>query len=411
MKPKNTPFVALQHRNFRLLWLGVLISSIGSEMQVVAVNWHVYLLTKSAFSLGIIGLARFLPLLLVSPISGIIADIIDRKKLMLIAQISMTIFSFILALTTFLNIISPLLIYILIALISASLSFDMPARQSVVPSLVPKKHFINAVSLNVTMRHVAMVLGPSLGGFMIAFFGVGNVYLINAFSFFAVILALLLMDPIKKITENKPTLSLESLKEGFSFVKSKPMIYSTMLLDFFATFFSSATVLMPIFASDILRVGPQGLGILYAAPPLGAIIAGMILSYYHGKISHQGKLLLSGVFVYGLFTLLFGFSKSFILSLIFLMLSGIGDMVSTVIRNTIRQLMTPDHIRGRMVAINMIFFMGGPQLGEVEAGITAGIFGAPISVVIGGIGTIIAALIVTYFVPQVKKYQGHELVV
>ncbi len=210
MKQRISPFIALQYRDFRLLWIGLFISAIGSEMQVVAVNWHVYLLTKSAFSLGIIGLARFLPLILLSPFSGVIADIIDRKKLMLIAQISMTFFSFILALTTFTHIISPIIIYVLIAFMSAALSFDMPARQVIIPSLVPRKHFINAVSLSVTMRQASMVLGPMLGGFIIAFLGVGNVYLINALSFIGVIIAILAMAPLKLLTIEKPSFNVAS---------------------------------------------------------------------------------------------------------------------------------------------------------------------------------------------------------
>ncbi len=411
MKQKLSPFVALQYRDFRLLWLGLFISAIGSEMQVVAVNWHVYLLTKSAFSLGIIGLARFLPLLIFAPFSGIIADMIDRKKLILIAQISMTFFSFILAIMTFTHTISPFIIYVLIALISASLSFDMPARQAIVPSLVPKKHFINAVSLNVTMRQASMVLGPMFGGFIIAFFGVGNVYFINAVSFIGVILAVLAMGPLKHLATKRPLFNWVSLKEGFVFVKNSPMIYSTMLLDFFATFFASATILLPVFAHDILRVGPTGLGFLYAAPAIGAIISGLLISTFGAKLKYQGAILLISVLLYGFSTILFGLSRSFFLSLIFLGLGGVGDMISTVIRNTIRQLITPDHIRGRMIAVNMIFFMGGPQLGELEAGVIAGVFGTPFSVVLGGIGTIFATIIISLKTPQLKKYQGHELMV
>lgn len=411
MKHKISPFLALQHRDFRLLWLGLFISSVGSEMQVVAVNWHVYLLTKSAFSLGIIGLSRFLPLLLLAPFSGMIADVIDRKKLILIAQISMTLFSFILTFATFTHIVSPTMIYVLIGLISAALSFDMPARQSIVPSLVPKKHFINAVSLNVTMRQASMVLGPMLGGFVIAFAGVGSVYFINALSFIGVILAVLAMHPLKSLTSIRPPFNLASLKEGFRFVKNSPMIYSTMLLDFFATFFASATVLLPVFAHDILKVGPTGLGFLYAAPSIGAIAAGLFVSTFGGKLRNQGKILLVSVFLYGISTIAFGISRSFVFSLVFLACGGVGDMISTVIRNTIRQLITPDHIRGRMIAVNMIFFMGGPQLGELEAGVVAGLFGTPLSVVVGGIGTILATIFVAWRTPQLKKYQGHELMV
>lgn len=181
-----------------------------------------------------------------------------------------------------------------------------------------------------------------------------------------------------------------------------------MILDFFATFFSSATVLLPAFAKDILAVGPKGLGLLYAAPSVGGIVAGLIVSSFH-NLKNQGKILLSAVFVYGLATILFGISRSFYLSLLFLGLTGVGDVVSTVIRNTIRHSTTPDYIRGRMTSINMLFFMGGPQLGEVEAGILAAAIGTPLSVVVGGIGTIIATALITVLIPKLRKYQGDEV--
>lgn len=404
------PFIALKYRDFRLLWLGLLISRVGSEMQVMAVNWHIYLLTGSALSLGLIGLSRFLPIVFFSLAGGMAADIIERRKLMLAAQISMTISALMLAAVTFSGHINPLIIYLLIGVNSAASAFETPARQSLVPHLVPKKHFINAVSLNTTMWHTAIVLGPSLAGFAIAFLGVGSVYIINAASFLAVIFALIAMTTKESKKPRNTSFNLSYLVEGISFVRKSPIIYSTMLLDFFATFFSSATVLLPIFAKDILAVGPAGLGLLYAAPSVGAVTASIIVSSL-GHIRNQGKVLLAAVFVYGLATILFGLSRSFYLSLVLLTLTGIGDIVSTIIRNTVRQLATPDYLRGRMVSVNMIFFMGGPQLGETEAGILAAVLGTPASVAIGGIGTIVATLFLAILVPKLRNYQGDEVMV
>lgn len=404
IKPEVSPFSALRFRDFRLFWLGLLTSRIGSEMQVVAVSWQIYTLTKSALSLGFIGLARFLPVVILSLVGGIAADRFDRKKVMIVSQVVMMLVSAILAYTTFTNQINPLLIYILLAANSAASCFDTPARQSTLPSLVPQKYFMNAVSLNTIMWQTAIVLGPSFSGFIIAYLGVGSIYIINIISFVVVILAILSIKPgVQKVTQTA-SFTLKSIKEGLLFVKKTPIIYSTMLLDFFATFFSSATVLLPIFAQDILRVGPQGLGILYAAPSIGGVLSGLILSSL-GHFKNQGKILLTAVIIYGVATLLFGISRSFYLSLFFLFITGASDVVSTVIRNTIRQLNTPDYIRGRMVSINMIFFMGGPQLGEVEAGVAAAAFGAPISVMLGGIGTIIAACTLAFFIPKLRKYQ------
>lgn len=405
---KHSPFIALKFRDFRLFWLGLLTSRIGSEMQVVAVSWQVYTLTKSALSLGFIGLARFLPVVILSLVGGIAADRFNRKKVMIVSQVVMTLVSAILAYTTFTNQINPLLIYLLLALNSAASTFDTPARQSILPSLVPQKYFMNAVSLNTIMWQTAIVAGPSLSGFIIAYLGVGSIYIINIISFVVVILAIFSINPVVQKVTQTASFTLKSIKEGLVFVKKTPIIYSTMLLDFFATFFSSATVLLPIFAQDILRVGPQGLGLLYAAPSIGGVLSGLILSSL-GHFKNQGKILLSAVICYGLATILFGFSRSFYISLIFLFATGAADVVSTVIRNTVRQLNTPDHIRGRMVSVNMIFFMGGPQLGEAEAGIVAAALGAPASVVIGGIGTIVATLLLAILIPKLRNYQGDEV--
>lgn len=408
MKPRTSPLIALKFRDFRLLWIGLLISRIGSEMQVVAVNWQVYLLTGSALSLGLIGLSRFLPIIFFSLFGGIAADMLNRRKIMLFSQFLMIFVSLVLTVSTFSGRVTPILIYFLIAGNSIASAFDTPARQSLAPSLLPKKYFMNAVSLNTIMWQTAIVLGPSIAGFIIAYFGVGSVYIINIFSFIGVILALIMMKTSGKVENKTAFFSLSSLKEGFAFVLKTPIIYSTMLLDFFATFFSSATVLLPIFAKDILSVGPQGLGFLYAAPSLGAVIAGIIFSSFQ-HLKNQGKILLVSVFVYGLATILFGMSKSFYLSLLFLFIIGAGDSVSTIIRNTIRQLKTPDYLRGRMVSVNMLFFYGGPQLGEAEAGVVAAMFGAPFSVVLGGLGTIVATAILAVLIPKLRNYHGHDL--
>lgn len=409
MKSKISPFSAFKIRDFRLLWLGLLISRIGSEMQVVAVSWQVYLLTGSALSLGIIGLARFLPVLFFSLIGGVAADRYDRRKVMLFSQIAMAFFSVVLAITTWNGTVSASVIYLMIAANSLASVFDTPARQSIVPLLVPKKQFVNAISLTTTMWHAAIVLGPTISGFTIASLGIASVYIINAVSFIASIISLLLLKRGGREVATRTSFSLTDITEGLSFVFKTPLMISSMLLDFFATFFSSATVLLPIFAKDILQVGPQGLGILYAAPSIGAISGGLLISSFN-KINKQGKLLITGVLIYGLSTFFFGFTRNFLVSLIFLFFTGFGDVISTIIRNTIRQMVTPDYLRGRMVSVNMIFFMGGPQLGEVEAGFLAATVGAPLSVSIGGLGTILITLLIAYFVPKLRKYEGHEVI-
>lgn len=404
---KSEKFVALNYRDFRLLWIGLLISNIGSQMTIVALNWHIYVLTNSAVALGLIGLFRFLPIIIFSLIGGSFADAHNRKKIMLYSQIVFVASSTMLTISTFFEFVNPIIIYVNAIIGSIAFSFDLPARQALVPQLVDRRHLSNAISLNTIMFQSSLVAGPSIAGFIIGSIGLGAVYLINTISYTAVIVALIMMrthgDPIGI----KTTVSFSSIKEGLLFVKSKTIIWSTMLLDFFGTFFSSATALLPIFAKDILMVGPEGLGFLYAAPALGAVVAGYTIAHV-GIIRKQGIILLSSISLYALGTIMFGFSKVYFLSLIALLIVGFGDGISMILRNTIRQLVTPDYIRGRMSAVNMIFFMGGPQLGEFEAGLLAAAFGAPLSVVVGGVGTLIVVAVVSVTIKTLRNFDTHE---
>ena len=406
MDKRHDRFIALKYRDFRLLWLGMLVSVIGSQMQIIALNWHVYQLTHSAVALGIIGLVRFFPIIIFSLLGGNVADAHNRKKILLITTISQAVFSGILAYLTFAGSVSPISIYILTALASVAMSFEMPARQAFTPSLIKKEHLANAMSLNMIMWQIAMIVGPMVGGFIIAQLGIGSVYAFNAFSFVAVVFALILIRKTGAIEGVPSPISIHSIKEGLVFVKEKTIIWSTMLLDFFSTFFASATALLPIFADTILHVGPQGLGLLYAANALGAVVAGFTVAHI-GTIKRQGVVLLLSIAFYGLATILFGISHWFLLSFFALALVGVGDGISTIIRNTIRQLETPDYIRGRMTSVNMIFFMGGPQLGEFQAGLLASFLTAPVAVAIGGTGTLIVVGIIALTVPVLRRYNNH----
>lgn len=399
-------FPALKYRDFRLLWLGLFISNTGSQMQFAAINWHIFILTHSPLALGMIGLSRFLPIAVFSLIGGAVADAHNRKKILFVTQATLTVLSGILAFTTFANTVNPLIIYIITALSAVALAFDAPPRQAMIPNLVQREHLANALNLNVIMFQSAMVIGPALSGIVIAKFGLGTVYLFNTISFFSVIGALLLMNTSGEVEGTPSKVSFHAVVEGLAFVKSKTIIWSTMILDFFSTFFASAIALLPIFAEQILHVGPVGFGLLYAAPSIGAVGAGYVLAHM-GTIKNQGKLLLSAVALYGIATIAFGLSKIFILSFFALLLVGVGDSISTVIRNIIRQLTTPDYIRGRMTSVNMLFVMGGPQLGEFEAGVMAAVIGGPASVVIGGIGTLFVVGTVALAIPALRNYSSH----
>jgi MFS family permease len=391
----RSSFAALRYRDFRLLWLGQIVSVTGSQMQFVAINWHVYLLTKSPLALGLVGLFRGLPIIVCSLAGGLVADAVDRRKLLVVTQVVMLISAGLLALFTVAGLESVWPIYVLSGLASAANAFDIPARQSLMPALVPTEVFPNAVSLGLIVFNVATITGPAIAGVLLAETGPAFIYGLNAISFFAVIAALIVMrtsgDP-ERDGERGSALSFAALKEGFRFVRNTPIIVQTMTLDFAATFFASATLLLPIFASERLHVDARGYGVLAAAPAVGSVITALIMAR-SGSFSKQGRLVVVSVAIFGLATAAFGISTVFWFSLLMLAVTGAADTVSTVLRQTIRQLVTPNHLRGRMTSINMMFFMGGPQLGELEAGLLAAAIGAPLSVVIGGLGSIASSAV------------------
>jgi MFS family permease len=403
---------ALRHRNFRLLWLSLFVSFAGSFMQQAAILWHVSLLvtpSHKGLALGMVGLVRVVPIIFFSLVSGVAADVFDRRKLMLITQLGGTIVASILAALAFMGLTVVWPIYVLAAVGAAAGAFDAPARQALVPALVPREDLPNAISLNTVMVQVAQVGGPALGGVLIALTNVGWAYVFNAISFLFVVVALSMMRNVPKTERGKghagDEMSIKAAREGLRFVFRSPMIRSTMLLDFFATFFASATALLPIFAQDILHVGPRGYGWLYAAPAVGASLGSLVMVRAVDDIDWRGRVLVWAVLAYGLSTVVFGFSRVFWISFLCLALSGASDAVSMVIRNLVRQLDTPDELRGRMTGINMVFFMGGPQLGELEAGAVANWLGAPFSVVSGGFGCLVATVILVAVTPEVWRYR------
>ena len=376
-------------------------------MQFVAINWHVYLLTKSAFALGLVGLFRGVPIIICSLAGGVVADAIDRKRLMVVTQTIMLTSAALLTAGTLAGFQSVWPIYVLSAIASAATAFDTPARQALMPTLVPIEDFPNAVSLAVIVFNVATIAGPAIAGFLLAESGPAIIYGINALSFLAVIAALVAMRASGQPelqTERKDALSLAALKEGLRFVWHTPIIVQTMTLDFVATFFASATLLLPIFAQERLHVGARGYGFLAAAPAIGSVLTALLLARL-GTLRRQGRLVVASVAVFGVATAAFGVSTVYWVSLLMLAITGAADTVSTVLRQTIRQLVTPNHLRGRMTSINMMFFMGGPQLGELEAGVLAGFIGAPFSVVIGGLGSLICAAIAAVKSKSLMKFE------
>ena len=384
-------------------------------MQNAALLWHVSLLVapeRKALALGLVGLVRVIPVVVFSMVSGVVADALDRRRVLLVTQSLAGFVALALAVLTYrgLTVVWP--IYALSAIGAAVSAFDLPARAALVPTLVPREHLANAITLNTIMFQTASVAGPALAGLVIAQSGVASAYFYNAASFGFVILALLLMRRMParaQVTEgNRDDVSFGAAMEGLRFVFRSPLIRSTMLLDFVATFFASATALLPIFAQDILQVGARGYGWLFAAPAVGSFIISLVLVPATAHIRRRGSAIIWAVAGHGLATIVFGFSRSFWLTFTCLALVGATDTVSTVLRNIIRQLETPDRLRGRMTGINMVFFMGGPQLGELEAGVVANGLGAPFSVISGGVGCLVATAWVAMSTPRLRTYRTDD---
>lgn len=418
---------ALRHRRYFYLWSGQLVSIAGSQMQWAALHWHIRALTgePNPLALGGIGLARILPVIIFSFFGGPAADTFNRRRILFLTQSAMALTALALAALTFTGRVTIWSIYLLTAMQAAAQAFDGPARQALIPNIVPAHDLPNAFSMSSIAMNTGAIIGPVLSGIVIATLGQGYTYLFNAISFLAVILALLLMGAVIQDTRHAPGVHLSAALEGFRFIFSTKIILSTMLIDFVATFFASAKTMMPIVARDLLHVGEIGYGWLSAAESVGSVIAGGILSQV-AALRRQGRLFLSAVTVFGLSAVLFGFAYrigptvvlftlpglsvtlAFLVAFLALALGGAADAVSTIIRNTIRQLNTPDHIRGRMVSVNQIFFQGGPQLGEVEAGIVASLFGVPFAIISGGIGCIAGTLLIAVKWPELRRYNGDE---
>jgi MFS family permease len=388
-------------------------------MQVWAIYWHLRLLTRQPIAVSGVGIARLIPILLFALVGGLVADTYNRRSVLFITQTFMLLCAFALGIMTYFGQISIWTIYLISGISGIAIAFDSPSRQSLISNLVPREDLPSAYALQSVAMDTGAIIGPALSGIVIATLGLQWTYWFNAISFIAVIIALILMGKVERevkesaeqtqirLSKPKKKLDFAGIPVGIHFIMQQPIILSSMLLDFFASFFSSANTLLPFVAQDILGVGAIGYGWLSAGQSVGSVILGFYLAQKI-NLRHQGKLLIWGVTAFGMATIVFGLSRSFALAFISLVLMGAGDAISTVLRSTIRQLQTPDNLRGRMLSINQIFFAGGPRLGEVEAGIVAQAFGTPISIISGGIGCLISVVVVALKFPQLRKYNGDE---
>ena len=387
-----------------------MISAIGSQMQLWAIYWHLRTLSDQPLIISGIGLARFLPVIILSLFAGVVADHFNRRRLAIITQTVLIFIALALGIMTQLQKTNLATIYILVIIQSIAVSFDLPARQSLIPSLVPRDALPSAYSMNSISSNVGSILGPAICGLVIAYLGLKWAYWINAFSYLAVIFALFAMGPIQSQvvkTRMKLDQTLLDIHEGIRFIRNSPIILSSMLMDFVASFFSSANTLLPFIARDVLKVGAIGYGWLSAAQSIGTVSVAVIVSQKN-NLRRQGYLLTGAILIFGVSTIVFGLSKAFWLTMAALILLGAGDGLNTIIRNTLRQMQTPDSMRGRMLSINMIFFKGGPQLGEVESGIVAQLFGVPVAIISGGVGCVLAVALLIRKFPMLLHYNGDE---
>jgi MFS family permease len=378
----------------------------GSQFTTVTMAWQIYELTNSPLELGLLGLARGAPMLVLLLFGGLLADAVNRRQLMMATQIAQMFVSATLALMTLVGRVTPFVLYAASLFLALFSALEQPARTAIIPNLVPRSDLPNALALSGTQRHVATIVGPSLAGVLLARSGPTLCYVVDAASWLVMLVALAWMRPQGQVAGGRGAVSMRALGEGVRFVWTHPVILSMMALDFSQNFFGSGRALLPIYARDILHVGPQGLGILYAANSAGALVMAAVMSL-HTRIRRAGAWVLVSVAAYGVFILLFGISHSFWLS--FLMLAGAGaaNMVSFVLRNTINQLLTPDEIRGRVTSVNSMFTNTGPQLGQFEAGALASAIGTIGATALGGLlVTFSAAGLAT--VASVRSFEVRE---
>lgn len=400
---------ALDQRQFRLFWLGTIFAWTGSQIQFWALIWHVRALSDQPLAAGALGLIRVIPMMLLSLAAGFAADRFSRRRVMIAAQILTALSALTIASLTLRQQANLGWIYAVTALSSLALTFELPARESLVPNLVPIPHLSNAFSLHTFALQAGSLAGPLLNGFLIRAYGLGVTYALSAAGALVMATSLALIGQTAQEREAKTVrhFSLDAIRQGVRYTFHNPLILSSMLLDFFTTTLTRANTILPFVARDILKVGEVGYGFLSAAQSIGATTMGFALSQVK-HMRRQGVVLLGAVSLVGLGTVVLGMARSFALAFTTLALVGGADAASTVVRSTIRQTQTPDRLRGRMVGVNQIFFMGGPQLGEVRAGLVGALAGVPLAIASGGAACLLALAWIARRWPQLQHYNGDE---
>ena len=378
----------------------------GTQLRLVAVPYQIYLLTGSSFDVGLIGLFQAVPLISLALFGGVIADSFDRRRLLLVTQVGLACTSAALAIGTQLGLASVPFLYALTAIGASFSAVDGPARGSLTPNLVERRQLAAAITLNQVLFQTAAIAGPALAGVVILNVGIAGAYWIDVGSFLVAIAAVAAMVvPPREPRARQPV--MRALVEGLSYLGANRILFSTFVLDFLATFFGSPRALFPYYADRVFAVGPQGLGLLFAAPGIGSLIAALG-SGWIPRVRRQGVAVLLAVAAWGFAIIAFGFMTDglFIAALVFIALAQGADTISAIFRQTILQTIVPDELRGRLVSIGQIFFLGGPYLGQVESGVVAGFASPEFAVISGGALTIASVGAVVLWAPEVVSYRA-----
>jgi MFS family permease len=394
----------LRERSFVLFLVSRLGSGIAVTLLQATVAWQVYAISGSAFHLGLIGLAQFAPALGLSLIAGAVSDSHDRRRVVMLAQAVAALCSAALYLATASGQASLPLIYALVVLIACAAAFENPAGSALLPQLVPRSIFQSAVTVTTAVRTFAFMSGPVAMGFIIDAAGVAVPYAVHV-ALLAGSLAALRLVRLRLPPSEPRGVSWAAVREGLAFVRRQPIVLGCMTLDMFAVLFGSAKAMLPIYASDILQVGPRGYGVLSSSLELGAVAMAAVM-IAGPPIRHTGRALLLAVGAFGLATIVFGLSRWFPLSLAAYMVAGMADYVSVVMRGTAIQLSTPDHLRGRVSSVNMLFIGASNQLGAAESGFVAALTTPTFSVVSGGVGALLTLLLVAVRIPELLRYRA-----
>jgi MFS family permease len=404
---RHDPYAALRFRDFRLLFVGRFITSFGDQMLSFAIGWELWLRTRNELALGLVGLVQVIPIVVFSLPAGHVADQYNRKRIVLVTQILLAMCSLGLALLSWTQ-GSLILIYLCLFGIGLARAFNTPATATLLPQTVPTEVFTSAATWSSSAWQIASIFGPAAAGLLVAVLSrVTLIYVLDAVASltFLVLVALL---KGRELALSRKAATLESLAEGVRFIRDTKVILAAITLDMFAVLFGGAVTLLPVYATDILKVGPEGLGLMRAAPSIGALVMALLLAHLP-PFKRAGRTLLLAVTGFGLATIVFGLSKSFALSVAMLVLLGGLDNISVVIRSALILIWTPDEMRGRTSAVNSIFISASNELGGFESGLTAALFGPVLSVVGGGIGTILVVLSIARIWPEMRRLKTLEI--